>query len=66
MRGIGPRPVDTNRNTWTPEYLNGGDNVVRDLRANVAAEADAVRGYIARRTRSHGAGCTSGRASGRR
>ncbi|MCC5660657.1 manganese catalase family protein [Nostoc sp. XA010] len=45
VRGIGPHFLDSQGNAWTANYLNEGGDVVRDLRANVAAEAGARQTY---------------------
>ena len=45
LRGVGPHFVDSNGNAWTASYLNEGGNVVRDLRANIAAEGGARQTY---------------------
>ena len=45
VRGIGPHFLDSQGNAWTASYLNEGGDVVRDLRANVAAEAGARQTY---------------------
>lgn len=45
MKGIGPHFVDSQGAAWTASYLNEGGNVVRDLRANIAAEAGARQTY---------------------
>jgi Mn-containing catalase len=45
IRGMGPHFLDSQGNTWTASYLNEGGNVVRDLRANIAAEAGARQTY---------------------
>lgn len=47
IRGMGPHFVDSQGNTWTAAYINEGGNVVRDLRADVAAEAGARQTYEA-------------------
>ena len=41
VRGVGPHLVDSNGQAWTSAYVNEGGNVVRDLRADIAAEAGA-------------------------
>lgn len=45
IRGIGPHFLDSQGNAWTANYLNEGGDVVRDLRANIAAEAGARQTY---------------------
>jgi Mn-containing catalase len=45
VRGMGPHFLDSQGNAWTASYLNEGGNVVRDLRANIAAEAGARQTY---------------------
>ncbi|MBD2411872.1 catalase [Nostoc calcicola FACHB-389] len=45
VRGIGPHFLDSQGNAWTATYLNEGGDVVRDLRANIAAEAGARQTY---------------------
>jgi Mn-containing catalase len=47
VRGVGPHFVDSQGSAWTAAYLNEGGNVVRDLRANIAAEAGARQTYEA-------------------
>ncbi|PPJ63134.1 manganese catalase family protein [Cuspidothrix issatschenkoi] len=47
IRGVGPHFLDSQGNTWTASYLNEGGDVVRDLRANIAAEAGARQTYEA-------------------
>lgn len=47
VRGIGPHFLDSQGNAWTANYLNEGGDVVRDLRANLAAEAGARQTYEA-------------------
>jgi Mn-containing catalase len=47
MKGIGPHFVDSQGSAWTATYINEGGNVVRDLRANIAAEAGARQTYEA-------------------
>jgi Mn-containing catalase len=47
MKGIGPHFVDSQGSGWTAAYINEGGNVVRDLRANIAAEAGARQTYEA-------------------
>jgi Mn-containing catalase len=45
LRGIGPHLVDDQGVSWTAAYVNEGANVVRDLRANIGAEAGARQTY---------------------
>ena len=45
VRGMGPHFVDSQGSAWTANYLNEGGDVVRDLRANLAAEAGARQTY---------------------
>ena len=45
MKGIGPHFIDSHGSAWTATYINEGGNVVRDLRANIAAEAGARQTY---------------------
>jgi Mn-containing catalase len=47
MKGIGPHLVDSQGSAWTATYVQEGGNVVRDLRANIAAEAGARQTYEA-------------------
>jgi Mn-containing catalase len=45
IRGMGPHLVDSQGSAWTAAYVNEGGNVVRDLRADIAAEAGARQTY---------------------
>jgi Mn-containing catalase len=45
VRGVGPHLLDSQGNTWTAAYVNEGGDVVRDLRANIGAEAGARQTY---------------------
>lgn len=45
VRGMGPHFLDSQGVAWTAAYLNEGGDVVRDLRANIAAEAGARQTY---------------------
>ncbi|NJO80954.1 MAG: manganese catalase family protein [Cyanobacteria bacterium RM1_2_2] len=45
VRGVGPHFLDSQGNAWSANYLNEGGDVVRDLRANIAAEAGARQTY---------------------
>jgi Mn-containing catalase len=47
VRGMGPHLVDSCGSAWTAAYVNEGGNVVRDLRADIAAEAGARQTYEA-------------------
>ncbi|HUC71005.1 MAG TPA: manganese catalase family protein [Stellaceae bacterium] len=47
VRGMGPHLVDSQGQAWTSAYVNEGGNVVRDLRADIAAEAGARQTYEA-------------------
>jgi Mn-containing catalase len=47
VRGIGPHLVDSQGQAWCAAYVNEGGNVVRDLRADIAAEAGARQTYEA-------------------
>jgi Mn-containing catalase len=47
MKGVGPHLVDSQGSAWNASYINEGGNVVRDLRANIAAEAGARQTYEA-------------------
>jgi Mn-containing catalase len=45
MRGRGPHFLDSFGVSWKADYINEGGDVVRDLRANIAAEAGARTTY---------------------
>jgi Mn-containing catalase len=45
LRGKGPHFLDSFGNSWKADYINEGGDVVRDLRANIAAEAGARQTY---------------------
>ncbi len=45
VRGVGPHFLDSQGSAWTAAYLNEGGDIVRDLRANIAAEAGARQTY---------------------
>src|SRR6202000_3441312 len=45
VRGVGPHFVDSQGSAWCAAYINEGGNVVRDLRANIAADAGARQTY---------------------
>jgi len=47
MKGIGPHLVDSHGSAWTACYVQEGGNVVRDLRADISAEAGARQTYEA-------------------
>ncbi|MBV8614293.1 MAG: manganese catalase family protein [Acetobacteraceae bacterium] len=47
LRGPGPHLVDSKGTFWDGRYVNEGGHVVRDLRADVAAEAGALATYEA-------------------
>jgi Mn-containing catalase len=47
VRGVGPHLVDSQGQAWTSAYVNEGSDVVRDLRADIAAEAGAQETYQA-------------------
>ncbi len=47
VRGMGPHFLDSQGVAWSATYLNEGGDVVRDLRANIAAEAGARQTYEA-------------------
>lgn len=47
MKGMGPHFIDSRGQAWSASYINEGGNVVRDLRANIAAEAGARQTYEA-------------------
>src|ERR1700729_3607415 len=47
IKGGGPHLLDSQGSCWTAAYINEGGNVVRDLRANIAAEAGARQTYEA-------------------
>ncbi|AFY31933.1 manganese catalase family protein [Calothrix sp. PCC 7507] len=47
VKGIGPHFLDSQGSAWSANYLNEGGDVVRDLRANIAAEAGARQTYEA-------------------
>jgi Mn-containing catalase len=47
LRGAGPHLVDSRGSTWDARYVNEGGHVIRDLRADVAAEAGALNTYEA-------------------
>ena len=56
--GVGPHFVDSQGNAWTASYINQGGNVVRDLRADIAAEAGARQTYESLIKMSTGEGTT--------
>ncbi|MEG4624231.1 manganese catalase family protein [Microcoleus sp. w1-18aA5] len=45
VRGIGPHLLDSQGQAWTAAYINEGGDVVRDLRADIGAEAGARQTY---------------------
>ena len=45
VRGVGPHFLDSQGSAWNANYINEGGHVVRDLRANIAAEAGARQTY---------------------
>ncbi len=45
IRGPGPHLVDDQGASWNAGYVNEGGHVVRDLRADIAAEAGALNTY---------------------
>lgn len=45
VRGMGPHFLDSQGVAWTASYINEGGDVVRDLRADIAAEAGARQTY---------------------
>ena len=47
VRGVGPHLVDSKGQAWTAAYVDEGGNVIRDLRADIAAEAGARQTYEA-------------------
>lgn len=47
MKGMGPHFIDSRGQAWSASYINEGGNVVRDLRADIAAEAGARQTYEA-------------------
>lgn len=45
VRGMGPHFLDSQGNAWSANYVNEGGHIVRDLRADIAAEAGARQTY---------------------
>ncbi len=45
IRGIGPHLLDSQGQAWNANYVNEGGDIVRDLRANIGAEAGARQTY---------------------
>ena len=45
VRGYGPHLIDSRGSTWDARYVSEGGHVVRDLRADIAAEAGALATY---------------------
>lgn len=47
VRGVGPHFLDAQGSAWSAQYINEGGDVIRDLRADIAAEAGARQTYEA-------------------
>lgn len=47
VRGVGPHFLDSQGSAWSARYIQEGGDVVRDLRANIAAEGGARQTYEA-------------------
>ncbi len=45
VRGMGPHLLDSQGSAWKANYINEGGDIVRDLRANIGAEAGARQTY---------------------
>jgi Mn-containing catalase len=45
IRGVGPHFLDSQGSAWTANYINEGGDIVRDLRADIGAEAGARQTY---------------------
>jgi Mn-containing catalase len=45
IRGVGPHFIDSQGSAWSAKYINEGGDVVRDLRADIGAEAGARQTY---------------------
>lgn len=45
IRGVGPHFIDSQGSAWSANYINEGGDVVRDLRADIGAEAGARQTY---------------------
>src|SRR4028119_313016 len=45
LRGVGPHFLDAQGHAWSAKYINEGGDVVRDLRADIAAEGGARQTY---------------------
>lgn len=45
VRGVGPHFLDSQGQSWTASYINEGGDIVRDLRADIAAEGGARQTY---------------------
>ncbi|WP_017718691.1 manganese catalase family protein [Kamptonema formosum] len=45
VRGMGPHFLDSQGIAWSAKYLNEGGHIVRDLRADIAAEGGARQTY---------------------
>jgi Mn-containing catalase len=60
IKGGGPHFLDSHGCAWTASYIQEGGNVVRDLRANISAEAGARQTYEAliKRTTDEGTKAT--------
>jgi Mn-containing catalase len=56
LRGRGPHFLDSFGSAWSASYINEGGEVVRDLRADIAAEAGALATYEQLVNRSEDAG----------
>jgi len=47
LRGVGPHFLDSRGEAWDASYINEGGSTIRDLRADIAAEAGALATYEA-------------------
>ena len=47
VRGMEPHFLDSQGSAWTATYIQEGGDVVRDLKANISAEAGARQTYEA-------------------
>lgn len=45
VRGVGPHFLDSQGSAWTAQYIQEGGDIVRDLRADISAEAGARQTY---------------------
>lgn len=45
VRGMGPHFLDSQGSAWTATYIQEGGDIVRDLRADISAEAGARQTY---------------------